>query len=108
MGTFDYICKACGGQFEYTSIGESDKPYCQCGCMDLIKLFTPCANMVGLESVHVYSDTYIRPDKKPNPAKMWKKFGTHCADLEAAGKTPKVDDHIELSVKAWEKYGYEC
>ena len=108
MGTFDYICKVCGCQFEYTSIGLHDEPYCECGSTDLIKLFALCANRVGLESVHVYSDRYIRPDKPPNPAKMWKKFGTHCADLEAEGKTPKVDDNIGLSVKAWENAGYEC
>lgn len=108
MGTFDYICKSCGLKFEHTALNESDIARCVCGCTDLIRLF-PLTKAVGIgqESVCVESENYIRPDKPPNPAKKWRKFARICENLETEGKIPKVDDHVELSIKSWQKAGYE-
>ncbi|GAG81163.1 unnamed protein product, partial [marine sediment metagenome] len=61
---------------------------------------------LGLESVSVGSENYFRPDKPPNPAKAWKKFAYNCEKYEAEGKIPKVDDHVDLAIKAWENAGY--
>jgi hypothetical protein len=63
--------------------------------------------VIGLESVSVNSELYFRPDKPPNPAKMWRKFAYNCEKLETEGKIPKVDDGVEKSIKAWTDAGHE-
>jgi putative FmdB family regulatory protein len=77
LGTFDFLCKECNLKFEFTILGnsESAEPYCpECLGRNVIKLFSPPKVVIGLESVSVNSELYFRPDKPPNPAKMWRKF----------------------------------
>lgn len=111
MGTFDFRCQDCGEVFEFTILGniEAGKPFClKCLSSDLDRLFSPpTAVGIGLESVGVTSENYIRPDKSPNPARMWAKQAYNFEKLEDEGKIPKVDDHIEDSIKAWTDVGYE-
>lgn len=63
--------------------------------------------VIGIEKVSVESELYFRPDKPPNPAKMWNKFARNCEKYEDEGRIPKVDDHVDWAIEAWKQAGYE-
>jgi putative FmdB family regulatory protein len=107
MGTYDYKCRDCGNKFEHTAVKIDDLPYCpNCRSSNLTKLFSICRGIVGMESPHPAGELYMRPDRPPNPARMWKRFARVCEEQESEGKIPHVDDGVELSIKAWEQAGY--
>lgn len=110
FGTFDFRCRDCENKFEFTFINNSsDAPACNvCGSIDVKKLFSPPKAVgIGLAKVSINHELYDHPDHKPNPAKAWNKFGYNCQNAEDEGRTKKVDDNIELSVKAWKDAGYK-
>lgn len=111
LGTFDFECNECKNRFEFTILGnvESGAPYCpRCLSEEVTKLFSPPSAVgLGLEAVGITHENYFRPDKPPNPAKMWNKFAYNCEKKEGEGKIPKVDDHVDWAIKAWKDAGYE-
>ncbi len=108
MPTYDYVCNACGHEFElFQSMSESVKKKCpECGKLKLERLIGTGAGVIfkggGFYETDYRSDSYkkgaeadkkaseTKPDKKDNAKKTDTKATKPAADKKPAAK--KSDD----------------